>query len=714
MKLRILHPIRKIWRESIWSWAFRLAVSVTVPLLYGYFTDNLANMFWVSLAAQSLGLIELKGNFGNVLRVLLLGSLFSILTCIIGTITGDITALHVILMFFVGFLSTLFKNLGERGMGMALSFYIFYIITSSAPSREWEEVFHRVELVMAGQLWVIFLAILWMMIEKQGRPLRATVSQVFHEMSVLTNRARSGFGGEGIFISLRNLFLQENKVRSALNSSIELFNIQDKELYDRNAVEQTRKIAGMLNIQILDIIEETRLLIKDRKTDNVDVHVHSIMRLWEQIFDLTDQYLYGLRSEDKLLLYTRLERLKDISDVICKSEFSNQNAHVRITKILRLSGRMIKLVERLIEIMESTRERRTFQTYSFSKAMSILHPRLFGNELTNFFRFEKSTSAYALRVGIGVTIGAIIDHLFFTHHGYWIPFTTIIVAQPYIGATVKRGLERSLGTFFGVIAGFIFFEVNKIDFVNIILVFVSTSFCIYFLRKNYSVSSFFVTLSLIGLLSISHNSADNILTTRLVCTIIGTVISIGIGFLFMSTWDESMMPQYFANALRTNYEYWKSSPVLNNKLTNWLRLKRLSESANVKLYESYSRWINEPKLNRNKKEIARYFSRIAHIIRITKEINNINLEWELQTGEPDHLAEASSEQTEQLFRDILEQAHITPVDQEKEEPVLLLLNPNQKISLDKLNLELTALRNSIHHKTDISDQSKLPPVQPSI
>lgn len=687
-----------MWRESVWSWAFRLAVGVCAPLVVGYFQGNVSDMFWTALAAQSLGLIELRGNFGNVVRVLLLGSIFSIGTCILGSVTGHILWLHVVVIFFVGFLSTLFKNLGERGVGMALSFYMIFFLSSSIPVQNTEEVIHRVQLVGMGQVWAIILAVLWMMVEKQGRPLRRTLAEVFYEMSVMTTKARSGFGAEGLFTSLRELFLQENKVRSALNVSIELFSSNDKENYNKEVAEQIRKIAGLLNIQLLEIIEISRQLIPLRKQENSGVHVHTILRIWEQIFQLSDVYIEHLKPEDKLLLQTRIERLADITEAIEGQDFSDPKIAEHLAQILHLSKRMSKLASRAIDILEEYREKRTFQVYTFSRTLSILHPRLFGNELANFFRFEKSTTAYALRVGIGAVIGTLIDHFFFNHHGYWVPLTTIIVAQPFIGATLKRGIERVIGTFLGILVGYFFFEFVRIPELNIPLVFASTVMVIYFLKKTYLWATLFVTLSLIGLVSVSQGGGEEILGVRILATLVGASISIATGFLFMSTWDAEMISLHFKKALHKNFDYWLSAPIWHNKLSNWLRYKRISESANASLYQSFTRWIAEPGVNKDRKEVGRYFARIAHVIRITKEINNINLEWEMQQDhsqtEPYDVSDVNK-----LFEEIMILMSIEFDIPEEQLPDSVALNENQKLSVDKLLLELRALKHSLEHRS---------------
>lgn len=693
----LLLPIKKLWQEPIMSWAFRLGISVTVPLVLGLILGHMHAFFWVALGAQCVAFIEMRGGFGNVLRILLSASAFALLTSILGSVSGNYLILHITLMFVVGFVSALFKNLGERGAGLSLSVYIFFIVTSSRPLTSFDEIWQLSELVWFGALWSVLLAVLWMLLEKQGRPVRKTISGVFHQMSVLTQKARSGFGGEGVFIPLRDLYLQENEIRSSLNLSIELFDSNDKEVANNKQLAMIRKIAGLLNIQLLEILEHTQNLKRTRREDNSGIHIHSLLRIWEQIFDLMDQYIYGLKIEDKILLQTRLDRLEGITQAIEDAPFASEGLRALMQKILKLSKRMSRLVDRLLDIIAEKKEKRVFQSYSFSKTLAILHPKSFGNEFANFFRMEKNLTMYALRVGIAVTIGAIIDHLFFDSYGYWIPFTSIIVAQPYIGATMKKGLERSGGTFLGIIVGFFIFHSATGNYVNVVMVFVSSILIIYFLKKKYSISSFFITLSLLGLLSLSNMNHDNVLWIRLLCTIIGSGISIGLSFLFISTWDVTMVPIHFREAIKANYNYLKESPVMGGKLTNWMKYKRLAESANAKLFDSYTRWINEPSMKKDRKLISNYFTKIAHIIRITKEQNNLNTEWELVHNKEMNET-ATFRDTINLFEQILiELGELKPEEMmgSSYKHSLKAVNEHQRIYLEKLNLELKALRGNL-------------------
>lgn len=700
---------KKFKENQSWSWAFRLAITVCVPLIFSLLLEDKSHLFWVILSAQSMGFIESKGTNGHVIRNLVIATLLSCAFCIIGTLSGTHFLAHILMMFIVGFISAMFKNLGERGMGVSLSLYLFFIFTSSYPSSDWGVITDRLSYVLIGSLWGIFVSIIFMLAPKSGLGFRKSMAEVFQEMAVLTEKARAGFAGTGIFTSVRELYIQEVKIRKALNLSIELYSTSSaSDIVEINAqqVQYLRKIVSLLNIHLLEIIDKTQRLKIYRKEFQIDTQVHAILRVWDQIFDFMKKYLISLSTEDKMLLESRVERLKNLIEIQQKNEpvQLSKEAKVLLHSLYHLCGRMMKLVERYISIIDVQDEKSSFKIYSFTYTLSLLHPKLFSNDWKDFFKLDVEMTKYALRVAIAVSLGYVLDYFFFPEYGYWIPFTSIIVAQPYINATIKKGVERSIGTLLGVVVGYYFMLLPHSQIWNIALLFVSSIMSIYFLKKHYSISTFFVTLSMIGIISLSTSSPtpqDDLLTIRVLCTIIGAALSILMAFFFMSTWDKSLLPIHLKDALKNNYLYFLYSPFLMQKDSNinWLKSKRISESSNATLYDSFNRWISEPKITKIKSNIAHYFSKITHIIRLTKEINNLN-------GEHENLHPSTADQyifmdpNNQKLKNILDlysqclqlygMEHILdnyPIDLNQ----VRYYSKTQLISMDKIFIELNAI-----------------------
>nr|WP_244327793.1 FUSC family protein [Roseibium sp. RKSG952] len=88
----------------------------------------------------------------------------------------------------------------------------------------------------------------------------------------------------------------------------------------------------------------------------------------------------------------------------------------------------------------------------------------------------------ALQGGIAAAIAVFIAHVFGLHHAFWVPMTVIFVLSNSLGQTLRRSIERVLGTVIGVVVAFGAFAIWKeaplvlgvISLVCFSLVFVAT------------------------------------------------------------------------------------------------------------------------------------------------------------------------------------------------------------------------------------------------
>ncbi len=268
--------------------------------------------------------------------------------------------------------------------------------------------------------------------------------------------------------------------------------------------------------------------------------------------------------------------------------------------------------------------------------------------MRQLFNLDSITTRYALRIGTAAFLGYLFAYFFsgpnglsvwlhenygvpviqLRHHGYWIPFTAIIVSQPYFGATLKKGLERSIGTITGIIVGTGFLALPFPVLARFVLVFFSSVFLIYFLRRQYSVATFFITLMLIGLLAIDPKFDEGLMRTRIFCTLVGAALAISAGFLLLPAWDKDQLPKFLAKAISSNFSYFQSTFYRNDTIVSWTKLKRIAESGNSNAFDSFTRFMQEPVMRR-KRGYANYYYLLTHNVRVTRELNNFHSEMEL-------------------------------------------------------------------------------------
>lgn len=623
------------YREPVWGWGFRLAVSITAPLVYGIVFNKVEAAVWMSIAAESAAFIELKGTPAQRFRILLSALLLVTLFCTVGSAVGNIFWLQIAGLFVIGFLSGLFKNLGERGMGLALSVYITYIITSSYPVKDIAALEIRVQYVFWGGAWALFVGVAGLLFVRAGRPYRTSIANIWQSLSSLADVAGKGLDLQAPQSSVREIYLKEKDLRSAIDSSLNLFQEtadaigkSDKAKY---AWVQSRKSASLVGLLLIQMSEAAQEILKRTNDKGIAVLLHSIFRAIGLTGGRMQQYLLSLKEEEKVLVHSRLRRLAVLNEQLNEQARLQDNPAIQslAEKITLLSGRLSVLAEHSLQLLSNSDEQRVIRSYSLAQTMNILHPNHFINNVKLLFNIDSYTTRYAVRIGCAAFLGGIIAHLFFPHYGYWVPFTAIIVSQPYFGATLKKGLERTGGTLAGIIAGSGILMLPSPLAVMVGLVFFTSFLIIYFLRKRYSVSAFFITLMLVGLLSIEPNFQHGVLVLRLICTLIGSALAITAGFVLLPTWDKKVLPKYIAEALLANYKYFQNTFYYGRQETVWTKKKRVAETKNGNAFDSLLRFMQEP-LNADKKNYALYYQFLTHNIRITREMNNYNSEQELE------------------------------------------------------------------------------------
>lgn len=627
--------LRVSYRETSMRWGFRVAISITVPLLWGLLTNHRIEAEWMSIAAECVSLFELKGNIGQRIRMLVMASLFSVLFCLLGSIVGNVTWLMLLGMLAVGFFCVLLKNLGDRGTGLALSVYIFYIIACAYPVQESSVLWNRCFWVGMGALWTIVVGLVTFLFIRTGTPYRSTIASIWNAMAQLAAGAGQGWDGQSVRLSERELYLREKEVRTSLDDSLYLFeNVSDAITPSQGTeyvLAQSRKSAAMVSMYVIQIAESSGTIFNHRER-HISLQVFSLFRTLQQIGERMSEYLIGLKPEERVLLLSRLERLQKIAAVLRQSSES-KTPHVQdaVAKIFLYAGRVEKMVRHSLGLLDNTLgEKRVIQSYSFAQTLQILHPKYLRSNLKQLVNYNSMTTKYAFRIGLSLMLAAFLAVVFFENHGYWISFTTIIVAQPYFGATLKKGLQRSLGTILGIVIGTAFLQIPFPVVSKVVLVFVSSVFLVYYLRKNYAVAAFFITLMLVGILSLEPDSGKTLtglMILRLSGTLIGSAIAIAAGFLLLPTWDKDRFPKYRYDAFRANYRYFINT-FYSDIQEPWLKHKRLAETLNANAFDSLSRYVKEPG-RRHEAENERFFYWMTHNVRITRELNNFNSEAEL-------------------------------------------------------------------------------------
>ncbi len=686
-----------------------MAVATVVPVAWGNATGNAQAGEWIALTADCICWVALKGTYAQRLRILLGGAALTMISATVGSVTGGSPGWSIGLMLIVAFLAGLFRNLGERGSGLSLCLYVMFLIANAYPVTG-VALHERLLLTLIGGAWNLVLGITSTFFVGEQQPYRRTISHIWRSAASLMVKIYSGWDGRSTRASHRDLYIAEKDVRAAIDVS---FAFHERAAHQHNNKErgseyqlaQVRKAAALVAAHMIAIAEELESVRLQSVDESLRIRLSELLRAVQCAAARMSVYVLTRREEEALLLKDALDGIRIALTALEEHQGVNSLAMARIIRrVMQLSVRCGRLVERSMERLESVSESRMFRAYPVLKTIYVLHPKHWWRSLRLLFSIDSHTARYAVRTALAAGLAIAIYKALHINHGYWLPFTVIIVTQPYFVATIRKALDRLIGTVAGGIAGGLLLLLPAHLHLKEAMLFCSAILMIHFFKAQYRISAFFITLNLVVLLSVSQELDKNIILLRATLTLVGAVIGVIAGFLLLPAWDRKWLPRFLAAALERNWAYFVYT-FSDQTAVTWTRYKRMAEVANSNAFDSFNRAVQEPRGLR--RDYSAYYQFITHNVRITRELNNFHLEEE---GKSElRISITEDKEQEQLIADcvaLFGEAlhHVTmltgrPLKSDlsfRMPQSVRALNAAQKLYLSRLHTELRLLLQNLH------------------
>jgi uncharacterized membrane protein YccC len=691
--------------EPLINWGVRMALAGTLPVVWGMATGRMDDAAWVTLTAEAVSWVELKGSFGWRVRTLLAGAVLALVFSVVGTITGFSLWLSALCMFGTAFLATLLKNMGDRASGLAICVYLLFIICNAFPTRDVHELESRLVYIGLGAAWPVVVGIVMSAFMPAQQPFRRQIAIIWRAISALVETVTRSAGEQANTQLAADVFAREVAVRSAIDNSYQFYGRMAHQVNRKDQVQyqlaQLRKIAGLASVNVIAMGEEIEHIAVSSLDEALRVKAATLLNALKEAVGHISVYIISLQPDEKMLAVSHINRMHKLIQLIREFPVAPDTRQtIAINRVLQLSDRTARLLENaLLRVDQMGKDERVFRSYSFVKTLLLLNPRHFAGNLKVLFNIDTFTTRYAIRSAVAATAALALYKYLDIERGYWLPFSVMIVIQPYFGATLSKAIDRITGTLLGGLAGGLLLLLPAGLHAKEAVLFLTFIFMVYYVRKNYSVSAFFITLNVVLLFSIEQAYDTMLLIVRALCTVGGAVLAVAAGFALLPTWDKKLLPAHLAAAIKSNYEYFLSTFFSPARTVNWTRSKRAAESMNSNAFDSFTRYMQEPGLDKREK----YYDLITYNVRITRALNNIHLEQDEKKlggdalpASPEHQARVNeclacfNRVAERLVRyDYRVKADVLLPSPDLQTP--FDLNEAQMISLEKLIIELQAL-----------------------
>jgi uncharacterized membrane protein YccC len=162
---------------------------------------------------------------------------------------------------------------------------------------------------------------------------------------------------------------------------------------------------------------------------------------------------------------------------------------------------------------------------------------------------------HAVRLAVTLTAAMIIYRLSGIPHGYWIALTALIVLRQDYNTTAVRGVSRIGGTIVGAFLATLLVAVVHPDVTGLAVMFgIVTWLAFVIVRVNYGLFSVCVTAYVVFLLAFAQAPVVATAGDRLISTLIGGGLAIGI-YLVWPTWESRLVGPQIAALVGAQAEY---------------------------------------------------------------------------------------------------------------------------------------------------------------
>lgn len=630
--------LQQEYLEPTISWAMRVVLALNVPLIVLPLWKGFSyEIIWAAFGAYMLSLIDYRGSHYRKISIQFIEAILIFIAALVGMHAGSSLILSVAGMFVVGIFAALIRNWSDYGSSIGVAVGFFYLFGLANPV-DFETSLSFGYYVLGGAFWAILITILSFPFTASN-PLRRSVAKVWKENTEYLDALILRYITGDKTIDELAITEKEMDIRKAIDQSIDLFARRQSDTrmkaqhYDM--MMELRKTASLFGAALNTMHEELEVLNSEDLKPVKNSALYKTLSAVAQATARISIVIFTFRAEDLTMAKIRVKRC-EIAIELFKEACAGLSLTEKEKKALRhliesLHKSHYYLQQTILQIEEKLNFKKSdyLENYklSFNHFLAGLKPRVLVEFVREMFNIDSQQFRYALRVAIGLTLAVFIFKFFNIDHGHWIALTMIIVIQPYYGATRKKGIERTIGTVTGIVLGGVvmLLPLPHEAFVGLLVV---ISFLVaYFLRNNYKVGVFFVTVMMVVMMQISKQGSWELIGWRLLSTLIGAFLAIVASYAFWPVWEKQRFPALFAHALEQNKNYLKQViAYFNRQLApgdSWYKSRRLAEAANNDVFACVQRMYEEPQNVQRQVDLS--FAKVGACIRVAREITSFAL-----------------------------------------------------------------------------------------
>ncbi|HEV7704793.1 MAG TPA: FUSC family protein [Gemmatimonadaceae bacterium] len=527
----------------------RTAFALLVPVIVGDLL-NQPLFSWAALGGWLGSLADKGGSYRT--RAATMGALAILgsACALAGTETAHSVPLAIIAMFIVGVLGGLARVYGDEGSTVGLFIAVIFAVATGSPSSAPHASVLRAEMFLGGVVWAMVLSlVLWPL--HPFRPARRTVAKSYRTLADFAHALEAvtrALDGPDALAAREHARAFHAQVRSALEEA-------RLALSDVRKPKQGRSPRGE---QLLVLTEGSEQLFGTLVAIDAELEAASESGAtigddaFARALDCLAQTLALLANAvDDTVAARRVDaaRQPTLSGLTVREDWPNVHLRAAATLLSRIVSDVQVMLDTAanIDVRASSVVSRTAEhpvaIVPTSEPFAWLRP------LRESLTMRSLPLRHGLRMGVAAAAAVWLSSALDITRGYWATITTLIVLQPYAGATLHKTLQRVGGSVLGgiIAAALAVVARTKLAIAGVMVPFTVGAVAV--LPLNYGVFVLLLTPVFV-LLAEPHPGDWGIAGLRVVNTILGGIVAFAASQLLWPTHELSAYPSQLASVIR--------------------------------------------------------------------------------------------------------------------------------------------------------------------
>lgn len=515
-----------------------------------------------SFAAHSISMLDVRGTYSLRLSILSFQACIMISLAWIGAETGMAPGVvpAIVVSGMVAFLAGYLRHfLGEYGPGIATPAALLLFTAMAVPAGAGRG--YSTGLVMAavaGAVWGILLHIAKWPVDHQY-PLRFALGESWSAAArlfeALAEVPLAQFVNRQEKITARELDLDQtlNRTRLALAGA--------GDPGERPFLKPLTLLLHWAGAVSTNSVSLFALLGKQAGEDEMKFLAYPIRAVFTSFSTASRALALAVvsrRSDHRVRTEISLKRTTQLLEVLETRIFLHMDNSDDRNHALELLRILKRFAGDLGAVVESVGANDPHTQFSF-QLLELKGPEvnaLYGP--VNFsLRMGRELFQYSLRLAVVLMLGTAVFKALALPHGYWIPFSSLVVLQPDFGSTWRRAFHRAAGTLFGivVVGGLLYLQPPY--WVLIVIMAVLCGVVAHLLKHNYIAAVFIVTIMLVVSMEAMGPVSFDLALERLACCVLGSFLAFLAALTLWPFWERQRVRPLLARAIRCNRDYLK-------------------------------------------------------------------------------------------------------------------------------------------------------------